>query len=264
MKISVCFTLKNRAEFMRMKLEELRNMDYDPKQLEICVTDGFSTDDIQTVLKNYAKYFDQVKFAFSNRAKLPFRIPLNSPACDINAQVCNVATYDKIIRTDAEVFFTNRSSLQLVEKILQNRRHALSFLGYRMKPSFKLNSGMDPAQHKYADSKDSFFCVAFDRRDFVELGGIEEKFAMGFAAEDTYWHWYWHHVKWKLHYSPPSHRVLHLAHGEVALAEEGKHLHSTYTMPLLRRMRKAWPKPNKDNPHWARPEMIEGVQTWKG
>lgn len=264
MKFSVCITLKNRAEFMDMKLRELRSMNYDPKKLEICVTDGNSTDNLKDVLKANAKYFDQIKYAISDRSKLPFKIPLNNPACDINAQICNVATYDKIIRTDAEVFFTNKNSLVMLSNQLKKRRHALSFLGLRMRRDFKLHSKMDPEKSKYANSRDSFFCVGFDKRDFIQLGGVEEKFAMGFAAEDTYWHWYWHHVGWKLNYSPPGFKVMHMWHGEEQLMKDGHALKKNYTLPLLHRMKKAWPKPNKDNPDWKRPEMILGVEIWKG
>lgn len=264
MKISVCITLKNRANFMRQKLDELRTMNFDPKQLEICVTDGNSTDGLKAVLQEKAKYFDQIKYAVSDRSKLPFKVPLNNPACDINAQICNVATYDKIIRTDAEVFFANKDSLKLIESHLRFRRHAISFIGYRMRQEFKRKSGMVPDQWKYANSRDSFFCVGFDKRDFIALGGVEEAFARGYAAEDTYWHWYWHHVKWKLNYSPANHRVLHMWHGEEQLMKDGHELKHNYTLPMLRRFKKAWPKPNKDNPGWQRPEMISEVEIWKG
>ena len=133
-----------------------------------------------------------------------------------------------------------------------------------MKRAFKLNAGLPPEKWKYANSKDSFFCVGFDKRDFIQLGGVEEKFARGYAAEDTYWHWYWHHVGWKLDYSPQGFKVMHLWHGEEQLMKDGHALKHNYTLPLLHRMKKAWPKPNKDNPHWQRPEMISGVEIWKG
>jgi glycosyltransferase involved in cell wall biosynthesis len=48
---------------MRGKLEELANMNYDPKEIEICVTDGYSTDGLVDLLKSYAHKFCQIKYA---------------------------------------------------------------------------------------------------------------------------------------------------------------------------------------------------------
>ena len=66
---------KNRASFMRSKLDDLLRMDYDPKDIEICVTDGYSTDGLVEVLKDYVRHFHQIKYAISDRSVLPFEIP---------------------------------------------------------------------------------------------------------------------------------------------------------------------------------------------
>ena len=264
MLMSVCITLKNRTRLLVDKMEELLHMEYDPKKLEICVTDGGDSQDLRDALKAYAPRFAQCKYARSERRRLPFVVPFNNPACDVNAQICNVASFNMCIRTDAEVRFRRRDALQTIARVLASRK-AITFRCYRMKSKYRITS--DPSkwenieEHVDRKSSDGFFCVAFDKRRYIRMGGVEETFALGFAAEDSYWHWYWRSKK-RIVYAPKGCEVMHLYHGEVRTAP-ARRLWEEYTMPLYRRMKHHAIKPNTGNPFWKRPEMIKDVQTWR-
>jgi hypothetical protein len=262
--MSICITLKDRTALLVGKLDELLGMDYDPKLLEICVTDGGDSQELRDALADYAPKFAQCKYAKSERRVLPFVVPFNNPACDINAQICNVASFNMCVRTDAEVRFRRRDSLTEAARVLAQRK-AVTFRCFRMKPGYVVRE--DPSvlenvePHIAKKSNDGFFCVAFDKRRFIRMGGVEETFALGFAAEDSYWHWYWRQKK-RLVYAKKGHEVLHLHHGDVRTAP-AKRVWEEYTMPLYRRMKYHCVKPNTGNPFWRRPEMISGVQTWR-
>jgi len=268
MRMSICITLKNRAKLLAVKLAELLRMDYDPKNLEICITDGGSNDGLTALLKAYAPRFAQIRYARSDRSKLPFRVPYNNPACDINAQICHVATFNTVIRTDAEVRFGRRDSLTHIAAVLgekRNRNKALTFPCIRLKnayvdvPDF---SHRNPKPFVDRISKHAFFCVAFDKRVFERMGGVEEKFALGFAAEDTHWHWYWK-TKKRLIDANDAHSVYHVWHGMPKEMPGAKRLWKEYTMPLMKQLQHNRVKPNDGNPYWKRKSMLGEIHTWR-
>jgi len=259
--MSVCFTLKNRAKLMEGKLQELLTMKYDPKKLEICVTDGYSTDGLVDILKQYAPKFMQVKYAISDRSALPFVVPENNPACDINAQVCNVATFSKIVRTDAEARFRHKGSLRYVSDALEkNKELCVAFRSWHMPAEFDPRVH-DPRKVLTSAAKLSFHCSCFWKEAFIRNGGVDEEFALGFAAEDSYFHQWWRKNR-KLQGTPAGYEVLHLWHGRWQ-SENRLKLKHDYTIPLYKRFLRENHTPNEGNPDWKRPEMIKDVQIWK-
>lgn len=260
--ISICITLRNRASLMRGKLEELCTLDYDPKQIEICVTDGFSTDGLKDVLLEYVDRFYCIRYALSDRNVLPFNIPSNNPACDINSQICNLASCEKIVRTDAEVRFTNRKTLKWIDSTLEDPEVCITFPCRRVNADYRWP---EPIQEKHViqlSKKGAFFCSAFNRSAFIRNGGVEEKFAMGFSGEDSYFHKWWEKNRVLLR-APMYHGVLHLYHGEVTTPANLK-LRKKYSLPLYHYMRDNNISPNKDNPDWRRPEMLKDITIWGG
>jgi len=260
-KISICITLKDRTALMQDKLQELLLQDYNPKNLEVCVTDGGDSKELREVLKAAAHKFDQIKYAFSDRSALPFDIPENNPACDINAQVCNVATYDKIVRTDPEMRFRNKKSLRYTSNRLNtNKQLCLCFRSWHMPEDFKFGVD-DPGKKIRAAAAMAFHCSCFWKQAFIKNKGIDEAFALGFAAEDSYFHQWWRKNQ-KFENTPNGYEVLHLWHGRWQ-SENRLRLKHSYTLPLYKRYLKENHTPNKDNDNWSRPEMIKDVQTWK-
>jgi len=262
-KISVCITLMNRHDFMVGKLLELRTMNYDPKLLEICITDGGSTDGLLALLKQEAHHFGQIKYALSSRSALPFKIPENNPACDVNAQISNVASHEIIIRTDAEARFIHPDTIQMIADTLTKEPDlCMSFHCHHMGENFVYPRDMhEMTQHQVAFSKMSFICSVFTRTHFIFNRGVHEPYALGFAAEDSYFHNWWKKNR-KFRYPPKGHNVLHLWHGGWQ-SETRLKLKHDYTMPLYKQMLKDNETPNKGNDAWKRPEMISNVQVFK-
>ena len=260
--ISICITQKSRTELLRKKLQELATMEYDPKLLEVCVTDGNMNQDdgLQELLQEHAHNFLQIKYALSDRAALPFVIPENNPACDINAQICNVATFSKVVRTDAEIRFMNPKSLQLIDKELEaDKELCLAFKSWHMNREYVWPNV--PQENVWAHAKMSFHCSCFWKEAFIKNRGVEEKFALGFAAEDSYFHQWWR--KNRKYKSPPNgYEVLHLWHDGVR-SDNRSRLKREYTMPMYLQFLKENHTPNEGNSDWQRPEMIKDLQIWK-
>lgn len=275
--ISLCITVGGgRAKFMEQKLQQLVTMDFPVRErLEVCVTDGVGDKELVRVLKAHAEEFLRIKYARSHRERLPFKTPSNNPACDINAQICNVAGCEKIVRTDAEVMFTNSKSLQLIDKSLDEPRVCLGFWCQLATPGFRWPQDA----HRLWESAlpnalccemhwAGFFCTCFRRSDFIGAGGVDERFARGYGGEDTYFHIWWQGHR-KLVMAPKKeYTVVHLYHGSPtatqAFSVPGpiKQLHEDYTMPLYNALSAKSEKPNTGNPDWQRPEMIDEVQVW--
>ena len=70
MRLSICITLRDRTKLLVEKMDELLTMDYDPKLLEICVTDGGNSPELRDALRAYAPRFAQCKYARSERRTL--------------------------------------------------------------------------------------------------------------------------------------------------------------------------------------------------
>jgi glycosyltransferase involved in cell wall biosynthesis len=266
MKLSVCITLKNRAEILRDKLVELDQQTFPSEDIEVCVTDGGSSDGLLELLEEFAPRFDRITYARSDRDALPFRVPFNNPVCDINAQVCNVATHDHIVRTDAEVRFLREDALQYIANVFEKRPgFGLEFTCYRMGPTYRHD--WPTHRRRFREfverrSNNGFFCVCFRKQDFVARGGVDERFALGFAAEDSHFCWWWRKNGWLLR-SHKDQRVAHLYHGEVRTKEAAR-LWREYTMPLYQMMKHYKVRPNAGNLFWQRPEMISDVRVWEG
>lgn len=245
------------------KLQELASLAYDPKRIEVCVTDGGDDPELREVLKAAAYKFDQIKYAVSDRGELPFIVPENNPACDINAQVCHVASYELIIRTDPEIRFRRKDSLTwAVQRLKTDPELCVCFRSWKMPANFVLGKD-DPHRSLIAGgaAKLSFHCSCFWKKAFIRNRGVDEQFAKGFAAEDSYFHQWWRKNR-RLVNVPAGHEVLHLWHGRWESPSRLK-LKKEYSMPLYKQYLKENHTPNIGNEKWPRPEMIKDVQIWK-
>jgi glycosyltransferase involved in cell wall biosynthesis len=259
--MTIALTLKNRAAFVEGFIKNILKQNFNMKHVELCITDGGSTDGIKDVIKRYAGSFAQIKYALSDRSKLPFKVKYN-PACDINAQVCNVVSFNKIIRTDAEIRFRNPNTLQMIFDHLDVKPECiLTIPCARLKKDFTWSDDLAllPAVEQYADSiktDDGFFCCAFTKSRFIETNGVDERFAQGFAGEDTHFlKWHMRNGKWTC--ATKDFLCYHLWHVEPMTPEAIK-VRDEYTIPLLKKLLDENTIPNshlKDG-SWKRPEII--------
>ncbi len=263
--MSLCLTVgPGREGFVPGFIDTILAQSYDPKQLERCVTYSPEATAILHMLRPHISKFSQIKVAKTDRTKLPFVIPENNPACDINAQICFVATHEKIVRTDFEMRFINPESLNYIELLLD--RHLMSCV---VLPSWHVNADFSYPDDLSRASEMSaplgmytFVCSSFNRKAFIENRGVEEKFALGFAADDSYFHLWWKKNRRRMIFGVMKYVVIHLWHGDWKSPSRLK-LKDEYTIPLYKKMLENNTLQNDGNPDWQRPEMISEVETWK-
>jgi hypothetical protein len=261
--ISICLTTGGgRDHFVGGFIQSLVDQDYDLKKAELCVTYAPGSESIFDCLREHIDKFFQVKIAKTDRSKLPFVIPENNPACDINAQICNVASAEKIVRTDFEMRFINPQTLNYISNKLERSGVCVVLPSWHVNEKFSFPEDIPRARDMSAPlGVYSFVCSSFLRSEFIASRGVEEKFALGFAADDSYFHLWWK-KNHRLIFGIMEYVVIHLWHGNWKTEKRVK-LRDEYTMPLYRSMLERNATPNEDNPGWLRPEMISDIQVWK-
>lgn len=262
--ISVALTFKNRAKFLDWHLHYLVSfMDYDMKKVEICITDGYSTDNLFEIIEKWSSHFYQIKYAISDRGELPFAIPSNNPACDINTLICNVVTFEKIIKTDPEVIAPT-DSFKKASTALNDKDTMLWYCNHCL---------FEGAEYNYKSSRTDFeinpvlseggLWHAFNKTAFIEMNGIEEGFAMGHGFEDMHFRYMWERRK-KLILNPQSDGVVyHFHHGYDKSFDYNQMLLQTVSAPLLTGMLSRDEIANLNNNEWQRPEMIKDIRIFK-
>lgn len=264
-KISICITLKDRANYLDQKLTNLHFQNYNLKKVEICLADGGSMDGIEKVIEKHYESFYQIKLAFCDREALPFKIASNCPACDRNAMICNMPMFEKIIVTDPEVLLTDINQLHSINEDLNEQNilllnHCIRFpeeVEYSYSADFYVKNRTKAVGRPFHFGG---FCLAFNKQAFIKNGGFDERYALGFAGEDSYFVWWWkYNRKAKFGKFP----VVHLWHPSPSDNPEYQKLRKEYTLPLHKRLKEENAFPNGDNPDWKRPEMIKGVKVWK-
>lgn len=271
-KISICITLRNRAGLLDGYMEDLKRQNYDLKDVEICISDGNSTDNLKEVMQKHASTFGSMKYGLSDRSRLPYPVKSNNPAADINAQVCNLATHEKIIRTDAEMRYKSPNTLALIARELEDKTVCFTIPAGRLLEGHDYPADGEPAalrDHWLAGGVyvDSFFCSCFNKSEFIRMRGVDERYCLGFAAEDTYFHWYWKnnsnfkHAPLGETYLDTEYMAYHLYHPE-PMTEEYRKIRDEYTLPLMQRMKAANEQPNDHciGTEWQRPEMLSDVE----
>ena len=89
---------------------------------------------------------------------------------------------------------------------------------------------------------------------------MEEKFALGFAGEDSYFWWWWNKNKKTKSGAYP---VAHLWHKSQSDNKANKKLRKEYTLPLFENLKRNNVQPNKDSEDWQRPEMRKNIEIFK-
>lgn len=253
--ITIAMTLKNRAFFLEGKFENLlfqKGIDFN--KIEISITDGYSDDNelLFKIIDKYYRCFDQIIFAESDRSVLPYQEKINNPAADINSQICNLTNNEKIIRTDAEVLFTDPHTILNICENLNEYHHLLIWHDCLVQ--------MDKECYTYQPHSHANYCIAFNKSKYIENFGIDEKFCIGFAGEDTALIKSWKRKGFVLK-SP--HKVLHLWHDNPAYIIGNNELYKTYTKPLQKQIECGERIMNEDCPDWQRPEMIKNIKVFK-
>ncbi|KKM27557.1 hypothetical protein LCGC14_1573510 [marine sediment metagenome] len=241
-------------------------MSYNMKKVEIVITDGYSTDNLMEVIQRHYKTFFQIKFAHSDHSVLPFTIVSNNPACDRNAMVANLPTFEKIIMTDPEVLFIDKNELTYISNKLNDKETIIWYTAFKLKETWRgIHWNYGPLEN-FASAIDKTingangFVNCINRSLFLETRGYDERFTLGFAAEDCQWiHW---HERNKRSVKAPG-KVVHLYHLDANHDDRYREIYDNYTIPLYRQMLKDNVQANSNCPEWKRPEMIKDIQVFK-
>ncbi len=240
-------------------------MAYNMKKVEIVITDGYSTDNLMEVIQRHYKTFYQIKFAHSDRTVLPFTILSNNPACDRNAMVANLPSFEKIIMTDPEVLFINDDELKFISGSLENLNTIIWYRAHKLTKNWSyMHRNGSLSKFGYFIDKDingaNGFVNCINKSLFLETRGYDERFTLGFAAEDCQWiHW---HERNKRSVKAPG-KVVHLYHLDANHDDRYREIYDNYTIPLYRQMLKDNVQANSNCPEWQRPEMIKDIQVFK-
>jgi len=253
--ISICLTFKNRATYLDNFFLDLTNQRCNFNKVQICLADGGSSDAWLSIVHKWYKYFHSIKTAFCDRSELPFKVASNCPATDRNAMIANMPDAEKIIVTDPEVLFCD---IHQVTNIQVNLKPQL-LLHHKC---YILPQGVRPAVIYSKTRPINFggYCLCFNKSDFITNGGFDERYALGFAGEDSYFIWWWLHNRKAKQAAYP---VMHTWHPSPSDNPEYAHLRKTYTLPLHKRLKKENAYPNKDVQDWTRPNTIKDVQLWQ-
>jgi len=254
--ISYCITLRNRVQFMREHLDMLLSQDFGTKNIELCVTDGISTDGLYDLLKGYAHYFGAVRYAISDRKQLPFTIPSNNPACDKNSLVANLASCDICILTDPEVVWIQNDGIsKAVAAISGNANRFSSVPSHMGNEGYEYKNGAVDIKKTFGVYYECGFCLTFHRDTFIMMRGFEESFALGFAFDDCYFVNTW---KKHLEICEIQPLVFHKWHGNQHLEPKNKLLSSENSSRVTALNGTL---ANRANDDWARPEVLLNIQT---
>jgi glycosyltransferase involved in cell wall biosynthesis len=255
--LSICITFKNRAVLLEACLKRMQEQRFDLKRVEICLADGGSSDGWVEVVKRWYSKFHSIKTALCDRSKLPFEVASNCPATDRNAMVCNMASAEKVVVMDPEIRFTHANHLSYVSSQLKDKalmlHHHCFLLGENDPLVYKPGRMSSRAIHFGG------YCLAFNKTAFVENGGFDERYALGFAGEDSYFVWWWKNNRVARQGAYP---VMHLWHPNPSDNKTYQQLRREYTLPLHERLKAENAFPNKGQ-DWARPETIGSLFVWQ-
>jgi hypothetical protein len=252
--ISIAMTFKGREDFLDFKLMQILASNFDAKQIEICITVPEYTDELLRICTYYYKRFYQIKLAISDRDKLPFKITTNQPTCDMNAQICNQVSFEKVIRTDPEVLFVHPDQIAYIDRILDDPEICIWHDTITLQENAPVSLFNNTFQFTGRHGCSSNTCCCFSKSEFIMRGGFDERFAHGVAAEDSY---FINAFEYRGKAVKSAYDVIHRYHGVQWNANpEMMKIYYSYTSPLYEEMSRNREIANLNNPDWQRPEML--------
>ena len=255
--ISICMAVKDRAWFIDGLCDNLVAQDYDLKNIELCVADCGSHDNIQEVLQRHANKFAQVKYCASDRRDL-------APEADINAMVANMASFEKIIIMEPEVRFGHIGTLRRISSSLDKKDVVYHVQCQKLAEGVEWRPNPTYSAHEVYGApivNDGFFCVGINKARFVDHGGIDERFVNGAKGASTYFH-YWHQTTGEWQSSPIEYACYHLYHKGTDKPERKR---GTASMPLLTELRYEHLRPNMhiEGNLWQHKEILSDLNIWR-
>jgi glycosyltransferase involved in cell wall biosynthesis len=222
MKFSIIISIRNRAHLLKYCLESISRQDYPANDIEICIGDVRSTDNLLSLIDRYSEVFTFKYLQFDMQKTVLAKRSYN-PVSRFNSMIRHVVSNPYVIKTDPEVVLKDEwiiseiaEGLKANDKRMYNARTHFTEGDEWFGDYDSIMSGYEKHYH-YAEggpfSRSKFyFCSGFSRNKFIELGGIDELFSLVVGYEDTCFR-----EHWKNHYGEYEKEItgqaIHLWHG---------------------------------------------------
>lgn len=225
-KLSICLTFRNRAKLFRYNLEGLMRqsfLDEDNNELEICILDTGSTDNLFMVIDRFSEV-DNVVFKYARAFESNCMLSsFSNPCIGLNTLIKYLPSNNTVVKTDAEVVLLDDWILDSITDLLEKddirpynvRTHFVE--GDDWYENFDDLRSMYEYHYHMAEggpfSRSKFyFFSAFNRDKFLALGGIDELFHAGVGYEDNCFREMWKNRYGSYEAEVPG-RAIHLWHG---------------------------------------------------
>jgi glycosyltransferase involved in cell wall biosynthesis len=187
--LSICLVVQNEAKQLKLCLESLKQQDTD-KQVEICIGDLCSTDDLYYVLDDYSDVFT-FKYVHILPSNYMFRPP-RYRIKEINTIIYALPTFDNVVLLSPYVVLLDRTILQDLYtpyEVYSSAHDEISLCRIFRVPDEDNYSSVEEVRETFynayltEDFLDSYVdmmdCSSFSRKTFVELGGFNPAMAVG-------------------------------------------------------------------------------------
>lgn len=228
MNLSIIMTLYNRAPYLQYSLGALVAQDCMLESVvDVNILDDGSTDALDSVLKSASQYFNVNKWVL-DRKKVVNQRRFNCPAEAYNILV-KLAKNDYILKMDPEMVLIDRHFLQKGFSMFSDTNNPIimPFPQHCSEFNYDGPGGIEAVYKDYVYdthiTKDNahdtmvYYMALFRKRDYVSLGGIDERFMDGIGSEDDHFLSWWKRNYGKDNFIPLLDSIaVHLYHGGMA------------------------------------------------
>lgn len=203
---SLLLTIYNRKHLFKRTLLGYKRFGFNP-DVELVMVDDVSTDGLTDLIPLAREVFARVVHVVMDKKTSIIPVYFNNPALGLNIGVKKCSA-PLIIKTDPECY-PLENNLQYAKDYMVGGRRAVLYgravFGsewmngqWDQNPSFLPNNEQE-LSNKYPGAIERvvvgatavrgpwWFIAAFHRQHFIEIGGIDEQFLLGFAGEDDDW-----------------------------------------------------------------------------
>jgi glycosyltransferase involved in cell wall biosynthesis len=232
--LSIMVSIYNRAHLLKWCLEALKEQDWllaYNLDTEVNVLDDGSTDNLDEVLAENSFFFKHInKWTWDPKKSVVPRI-FNCPAECYNILV-KLCEGPFILKTDPEMVILDKTFLSTaLARILDAPAIVMPFPYHCY--AFEVKSIEDIKYHykehhypthiteENAPYEMVYYMAVFKKQDYLELGGIEERFGPGIGSEDGHFLDWWKKQYGQDNFVVQQSPAVHLFHGGMANGPDG-------------------------------------------
>jgi glycosyltransferase involved in cell wall biosynthesis len=280
MKFSIIVSIRNRAHLLKHCLEGISRQEYPTEDIEICIGDVHSTDNLLSLIDRYSEVFTFKYLQFDMKKTILPKWSYN-PASRFNSLIKHVASNPYIIKIDPEVIMKDRwiisemaEGLEANDSRMYNARTHFTTGDSWFSDYDEVISEYEKHYHfaeggPFSRSK-FYFCSGFSRDKFIELGGIDELFSLAVGYDDSCLREH-HKNRYGEYEKEITGQAIHLWHGASnappAWETMGQRIYERIKHMSMANVVRLGPNKNliiSDTPQdWGTPEILSKVYTIK-